>query len=93
MTLHPTVSWAQRAEFIYLTVNVSDITVSTCHLYPSSLPVTPFSFTYQEPTIDLTADRFYFKCKGEKEQNEYECELEFLKPVDVEVGRNDKSTL
>ncbi|KAI8338568.1 HSP20-like chaperone [Chlamydoabsidia padenii] len=66
MTLHPTVTWAQRAEFIYLTVNVSDI---------------------KEPKLDLTADKFQFKCKGEKEQNDYECEIEFLKPIDVEKSK------
>ncbi|CAO3592999.1 unnamed protein product [Absidia cylindrospora] len=66
MTLHPIVSWAQRAEFIYLTVNVTDIT---------------------EPKVSLTADCFHFKGKGEKEQNEFECEIEFLKPIDVEKSK------
>ncbi|CAO3589186.1 unnamed protein product [Absidia cylindrospora] len=66
MPLHPTVSWAQRADFIYLTVNLSDIT---------------------EPKINLTSDRFQFKGKGEKEQNEYECEIEFFNSVDVEKSK------
>ncbi|SAM00558.1 hypothetical protein [Absidia glauca] len=62
MTLHPTVLWAQRAEFVYLTVELVDIQA--------------------QPTIELTADKFHFKGKGEKEQKEYECELQFFKPVD-----------
>ncbi|KAI8331485.1 HSP20-like chaperone [Chlamydoabsidia padenii] len=61
MTLHPTVLWAQRAEYVYLTVELTDIT---------------------DPVIELTADKFHFKGKGEKEQKEYECEIEFLKSVD-----------
>ncbi|KAI9308025.1 HSP20-like chaperone [Cunninghamella echinulata] len=66
MPLHPIVSWAERAEFIYLTVNVSDIT---------------------EPKIELTPTKFVFKGKGEKEQNEYECEIEFNKTVNVEKSK------
>ncbi|KAI8097760.1 HSP20-like chaperone [Halteromyces radiatus] len=63
MPLHPTVLWAQRADLIFLTVDLIDIT---------------------DPKINLTSDRFQFKAKGGKEQNEYECEIEFLKSINVE---------
>ncbi|KAI8060059.1 HSP20-like chaperone [Gongronella butleri] len=66
MPLHPTITWAQRAEFLYLTVNLADIT---------------------NPQINLTSDKFTFKAKAEKEQNEYECEIEFSAPIDVEKSR------
>ncbi|CAO3607342.1 unnamed protein product [Mucor hiemalis] len=66
MPLHPTVLWAQRAEVIYLTVEISDI---------------------KEHNIDLTANKFTFKGVGEKEQNEYEAEIEFYGEVDVEKSK------
>ncbi|ORX44954.1 HSP20-like chaperone, partial [Hesseltinella vesiculosa] len=66
MPLHPNVTWAQRADFVYLTVNLSDII---------------------DPQIDLTSEKFYFKAKAEKEQKEYECEIEFFQPINVEKSR------
>ncbi|KAI7850814.1 HSP20-like chaperone [Circinella umbellata] len=40
-----------------------------------------------KPQIDVTSERFHFKGKGEKEQNEYEAEIEFYGPVDVEKSK------
>lgn len=40
----------------------------------------------QEHKIDLTETKFTFKGVGEKEQNEYEAEIEFYGSVDVEVS-------
>ncbi|ORY99383.1 HSP20-like chaperone [Syncephalastrum racemosum] len=68
MSLHPTVSWAQRKDLIFLTVEVMDIT---------------------NPVIDVKPDRIHFKAKGEKEQNEYEFEIEFYKEVDVEKSKQN----
>lgn len=84
MTLHPTVLWAQRADFVYLTVELVDIEVSSL----SSCCVISNRHCFKAtPTIELTADKFHFKGKGEKEQKEYECELQFFKPVDPKVTR------
>ncbi|EIE78640.1 hypothetical protein G6F46_003630 [Rhizopus delemar] len=66
MPLHPTVLWAQRANLLYLTVEISDI---------------------KEHKVDLTENKLVFKGKGEKEQNEYEAEIEFFAPVNVEDAK------
>ncbi|KAI8142741.1 HSP20-like chaperone [Fennellomyces sp. T-0311] len=36
-----------------------------------------------KPEINVKPESFHFKGKGEKEQNEYEADLEFYGPVDV----------
>lgn len=41
---------------------------------------------HQKPEIDVKSDRFHFKGKGEEEQKEYEADIEFYGPVDVEVN-------
>lgn len=41
---------------------------------------------HQKPEIDVKSDRFHFKGKGEEEQKEYEADIEFYGPVDVEVS-------
>ncbi|KAL1934597.1 hypothetical protein VTP01DRAFT_6779 [Rhizomucor pusillus] len=66
MPLSPPVLWAQRSDFIYLTVQLTDIS---------------------NPEINVTENRFHFKGKGEAEQNEYEAEIEFYAPVDVEKSK------
>ncbi|KAI9496545.1 HSP20-like chaperone [Zychaea mexicana] len=40
-----------------------------------------------KPQIDVKPERFHFKGKGEKEQNEYEAEIEFYGPIDVERSK------
>ncbi|KAI8073432.1 HSP20-like chaperone [Gilbertella persicaria] len=66
MPLHPTVLWAQRADVLYLTVEISDI---------------------KNHKIDLTEDKLRFTGVGEKEENEYEAEIEFYKQIDVEKSK------
>ncbi|OBZ83922.1 Protein wos2 [Choanephora cucurbitarum] len=66
MPLHPTVLWAQRADVLYLTVEISDI---------------------KNHKIDLTESKLRFTGVGEKEENEYEAEIEFYKEVDVEKSK------
>ncbi|KAI8994518.1 HSP20-like chaperone [Pilobolus umbonatus] len=66
MPLHPTVLWAQRAEVIYLTVELSDIT---------------------KHKVDLTENKFTFTGKAEKEQKDYEAEIEFYASVDVKQSK------
>ncbi|KAI7901472.1 HSP20-like chaperone [Cokeromyces recurvatus] len=66
MPLHPSVLWAQRADLIYLTVEISDI---------------------KDHKIDLTENKLKFTGIGEKEQNEYEAEIEFYAAVDVEKSK------
>ncbi|KAI8640391.1 HSP20-like chaperone [Parasitella parasitica] len=66
MPLHPTVLWAQRADVVYLTVEISDI---------------------KKHTVDLTEKKLTFKGTGEKEQNEYEVEIEFYNDVDVQKSK------
>ncbi|KAG1449730.1 hypothetical protein G6F56_008559 [Rhizopus delemar] len=66
MPLHPTVLWAQRADLVYLTVEISDI---------------------HEHKVDLKENKIVFKGKGEKEQNEYEAEIEFYGPVTVDDAK------
>ncbi|KAF1806602.1 HSP20-like chaperone [Mucor lusitanicus] len=66
MPLHPTVLWAQRADVLYLTVEISDI---------------------KEHKIDLTETKLRFTGVGEKEQNQYEAEIEFYGNVDVEKSK------
>ncbi|KAI8992026.1 HSP20-like chaperone [Mycotypha africana] len=66
MPLHPTVLWAQRADVVYLTVEISDI---------------------KDPKIDLNESKINFTGKGEKEQNDYEFEIEFYGNVDPEKSK------
>ncbi|KAI8886619.1 HSP20-like chaperone [Backusella circina FSU 941] len=66
MPLHPTVLWAQRADVIYLTVEVADI---------------------KNHDVNVTNDKFSFKGVGEKEENQYEAEIEFYKEVDHEQSK------
>lgn len=40
----------------------------------------------QEHKVDLKENKIVFKGKGEKEQNEYEAEIEFYGPVTVDVS-------
>lgn len=44
----------------------------------------------KNPVIDVKPDRIHFKAKGEKEQNDYEFEIEFYKEVDVEVNHGSE---
>lgn len=87
MPLHPTVLWAQRADVLYLTVEISDIKVSYCCCCSYIVFLMAYTLNFlQEHKIDLTETKLKFTGVGEKEQNQYEAEIEFYGNVDVEVS-------
>ncbi|KAG0185531.1 Prostaglandin E synthase 3 (Cytosolic) [Apophysomyces sp. BC1034] len=51
--------------------------------------ITNTTLYFQDPQIDVKAEKFHFKGKGEKEQKEYEAELEFHGKIDVENSKKN----
>ena len=66
----PNLLWAQRDEYVWITVDLTDA---------------------QEIALDLKADRLHFRCSSAGK--DYEFELNFFKPIDVEQSKYLKHRL